>query len=300
MIRGLELAPRSGRVFATPAASMSVDAVPPAWKLPKGVNASLWRYAHTPRLAEDEDALLRRPPPLRGRPRGPRRPVPRARAADRPRLRGRPALAPLRAAGVPGHGRRTVAGRCSRPSARKARGEGLAVLGVRANLCDLGCFPDGDVRLRALDVQHAGDDPRARTPRRRRWPRRSASSGPGGRLALHAHNIWLNLRDPQGRRWLLGQLGASCSGGPDVRRPADDLPGHPGDGGPPLPLGRAAPRPPRGRASGSTRSCRSTPSRPGRSPPPGSCPVSGGGLDRLRRGRPDRSSRRLRSGNRAR
>jgi hypothetical protein len=28
---------------------------------------------------------------------------------------------------------------------------------------------------------------------------------PGGRLALHAHNLWLNLRDPEGRRWLWGQ-----------------------------------------------------------------------------------------------
>jgi hypothetical protein len=26
---------------------------------------------------------------------------------------------------------------------------------------------------------------------------------PGGRLALHVHNLWLNLRDPQGRKWLL-------------------------------------------------------------------------------------------------
>jgi SAM-dependent methyltransferase len=29
---------------------------------------------------------------------------------------------------------------------------------------------------------------------------------PGGRLALHAHNLWLNLRDPLGHRWLAGQL----------------------------------------------------------------------------------------------
>ncbi len=28
---------------------------------------------------------------------------------------------------------------------------------------------------------------------------------PGGRLALHAHNLWLNLRDRQGRAWLLQQ-----------------------------------------------------------------------------------------------
>ncbi len=35
---------------------------------------------------------------------------------------------------------------------------------------------------------------------------------PGGRLALHAHNVWLNLHDPQGRGWLLGQLGRKFAG----------------------------------------------------------------------------------------
>ena len=60
MIRGLELAPRSGRVFATPAAdAMSLETHPPAWRLPEGVNASLWQYTHTPRLAEDEDEYFR-------------------------------------------------------------------------------------------------------------------------------------------------------------------------------------------------------------------------------------------------
>ena len=29
-------------------------------------------------------------------------------------------------------------------------------------------------------------------------------SRPGGLLALHVHNLWYNLTDPQGRRWLLG------------------------------------------------------------------------------------------------
>ena len=35
---------------------------------------------------------------------------------------------------------------------------------------------------------------------------------PGGRLALHAHNVWLNLRDPQGRRWLAGQVASALAG----------------------------------------------------------------------------------------
>ena len=37
---------------------------------------------------------------------------------------------------------------------------------------------------------------------------------PGGRLALHVHNLLLNLRDPQGRSWLLGQLGRALRSRP--------------------------------------------------------------------------------------
>src|SRR3954468_23643440 len=33
--------------------------VPPSWQLPEGVNASLWEYAHTPRLADEEDDYFR-------------------------------------------------------------------------------------------------------------------------------------------------------------------------------------------------------------------------------------------------
>ena len=38
---------------------MSLDRIPPAWRLPEGVNASLWEYTHTARLAEEEDAYFR-------------------------------------------------------------------------------------------------------------------------------------------------------------------------------------------------------------------------------------------------
>jgi hypothetical protein len=37
---------------------------------------------------------------------------------------------------------------------------------------------------------------------------------PGGRLALHAHNVWLNLYNPQGRLWLAGQVALAA-----LRRP---------------------------------------------------------------------------------
>src|SRR5262249_8756461 len=37
---------------------MSAFRTPPAWRLPEGVDAPLWQYAHTPRLAAEEDAYF--------------------------------------------------------------------------------------------------------------------------------------------------------------------------------------------------------------------------------------------------
>src|SRR5262245_53789581 len=41
---------------------MNLDRIPPAWQLPEGVNAALWEYAHTPRLADEEDEYFRNHP----------------------------------------------------------------------------------------------------------------------------------------------------------------------------------------------------------------------------------------------
>src|SRR4051812_19410301 len=38
---------------------MGLDRIPPAWKLPEGVNASLWEYTQTPRLADEDEAYFR-------------------------------------------------------------------------------------------------------------------------------------------------------------------------------------------------------------------------------------------------
>ena len=58
------------------------------------------------------------------------------------------------------------------------------LLGVRANLCRLGAFPDRTFAYAALDVQHPGDDPRRIVAQA--GPRRCRVLRPGGRLALHA------------------------------------------------------------------------------------------------------------------
>ena len=44
---------------------MSVYREPPAWRLPEGVDAPLWQYTHTPRLAAEEDAYFAEHPLFR-------------------------------------------------------------------------------------------------------------------------------------------------------------------------------------------------------------------------------------------
>ncbi len=183
---------------------MSTGPVPPSWKLPKGVNASLWQYAHTPRLAEDEDAYFFGHPLFSAD----------RRAVDE-RFRD---PAPLVDLGC-GAGRMSLhfarkgfavtAVELSRAMlvkvTEKARREGLHVQGVRANLCDLRCVPAGTFQY-ALSMFSTLGMIRGAAARRRALREAYRVLKPGGMLALHAHNILLNMREPQGRIWLLGQL----------------------------------------------------------------------------------------------
>ena len=86
----------------------------------------------------------------------------------------------------------------------KAQDAGVRLLRVEANLCRLGCFPDR-VFDYALSMFSTLGMIRGRTARRRALAEACRILRPGGRLALHAHHLWLNLRDRQGRAWLLGQ-----------------------------------------------------------------------------------------------
>jgi SAM-dependent methyltransferase len=205
---------------------MSDEAAPPSWRLPRGVNASLWRYAHTPRLARDEDAYFAGHPLF---------------AADRAALDARfldPG--PLIDLGC-GAGRHTIhlarrgfdvtAVELSQAMLQvvgaKADDEGLTVRRVRANLCDLGCLPDATFAY-AISMFSTLGMIRGRGPRRRALAEAFRVLRPGGRLALHAHNLFLNLRDKQGRRWLLGQfrdLAAGRSGFGDRRMMYRGVPG---------------------------------------------------------------------------
>ena len=187
---------------------------PPAWRLPEGVNAPLWNYAHEERLAIDEDDYFRghalfeadaqaldarfhEPGPL----------------VDLGCGAGRLAIRFARK-GFP-----VVAVDLSRPMLQtvrlKAYAERLEVAPVRANLCRLGCFPDRTFSYAISMFSTLGMIRGARS-RGRALFEMYRILRPGGRLALHAHNIFLNLRDPKGRFWLLNQGWRALHGLPDV------------------------------------------------------------------------------------
>jgi ubiquinone/menaquinone biosynthesis C-methylase UbiE len=187
---------------------------PPAWRLPEGVNPSLWEYAHTARLATEEDeyfeghllfladseALETRfvePGPL----------VDLGCGAGRHSIqfarRGFPVVAVDLSAPM------------LRQLGRKAAVEGLRVDLIQANLCRLGCFPDASFSY-ALSMFSTLGMIRGEKARRQALAEAYRILKPGGRMVLHAHNAWLNLRDPQGRFWLMGQVLKWIARRPDV------------------------------------------------------------------------------------
>jgi SAM-dependent methyltransferase len=186
---------------------MNYTGVPPAWRLPDGVDAPLWHYTHTPRLAAEEDAYFAEHPLFR---------------VDAAILESRFAVpGPLIDLGC-GAGRHAirfaergfsvVAVDLSRPMLEvvgmKGREQEVSVLGVQANLCHLDMFPDHSFDY-ALSMFSTLGMIRGRSARMRALSEAARLLRPGGRVAIHAHNLWLNLRDRQGRAWLVKEFGKS-------------------------------------------------------------------------------------------
>ncbi len=177
---------------------------PPAWRMPEGVDEPLWQYAHTPRLAAEEDAFFAGHPlfeadahVLQERFREPGRLVDLGCGVGRHAVSF--ALRGFQVTAV------DLSHDMLQAVARKAADSGRHVGLVQANLCRLGCFPDGQFDYAISMFSTLG---MIRGSRARDLALREAARvlRPGGRLALHAHNIWLNLSDPQGRSWLLRHL----------------------------------------------------------------------------------------------
>jgi SAM-dependent methyltransferase len=93
--------------------------------------------------------------------------------------------------------------------------EGRSLLLLQANLCRLGCLADGSFDY-GLSMFSTLGMIRGRAARKKALGEAARILRPGGRLALHVHNLWLNFRNPQGRLWLLGQLGRALRLQPGV------------------------------------------------------------------------------------
>ncbi len=186
------------------------EETPPAWKLPVGVNASLWRYAHSYRLAHEEDRYFAGHPLFeRDAIELDARYVEPGRLIDLGCGTGRHAIRFAK------RGFSSVAVELSQAMLEqvglKAEAIGVKVDRVKLNLCRLGCFPDGSFDYALSMFSTLG---MIRTPLARRQALAEASRivRPGGRVAIHLHNIFLNLRDRQGRRWLVEQLASALRG----------------------------------------------------------------------------------------
>ncbi len=187
---------------------------PPAWHLPEGVDPALWRYAHTARLATEEDAYFEGHPLFRAD----------AEALDARFVEPGPLVdlgcgAGRHSARFARRGFPVVAVDLSaamlREAAGKARRDGSKLECVQANLCRLGCLPEGSFAY-ALSMFSTLGMIRGARARRQALAEAYRVLEPGGRLALHAHNVWLNLRDAQGRSWLLGQAWRKLLGRPGI------------------------------------------------------------------------------------
>lgn len=188
---------------------MNFSRIPPAWRLPDGVDAPLWQYTHTPRLAADEDAYFEGhalfqadEPILDERFTVPGRLVDLGCGAGRHSIR------------FASRGFSVTAVDLSRSMLHvvglKASTLGVDLLRVQANLCRLGCFHDQSFDY-AVSMFSTLGMIRGRASRHRALGEARRILRPEGRLALHLHNLWLNLRDRQGRRWLLRHAGKALS-----------------------------------------------------------------------------------------
>ena len=173
----------------------------PPWRLPPGVTRGLWEYTHDDSIADDYDEYFAYNSLF---------------AYDEAVLvewfstpgvlvdlgcgTGRLSLALAR------RGFQAIAVDLSLPMlrvvGRKAAEAGIPVDRLQANVVELGCLADASVdyailMFSTLGMIRGAANRRAVLDEVRRIVR------PGGQFAIHVHNRWYHLFDPQGRWWLL-------------------------------------------------------------------------------------------------
>lgn len=173
----------------------------PEWRLPPGVSRALWEYAHQPHIALEYDGSLRDS----------------GLAQLDNKLLLESFLAPGRLVDL-GCG----TGRLAIPFAhrgfdvvgvdlsrdmlqvmnQKARNDGIQIASIQGNLCELDFLPDtffdyAIFMFSTLGMLSGAENRRHALEHVRRILK------PGGRFAVHVHNLWFNLFNPHGRRWLL-------------------------------------------------------------------------------------------------
>jgi SAM-dependent methyltransferase len=91
---------------------------------------------------------------------------------------------------------------------KKANAAGVTVPCVKANLVELDGLADRSFDYAACLFSTLGMI-QGVEERRRFLAHVHRLLRPGGRFVLHVHNRWFNMWNPQGRRWLLGDLATS-------------------------------------------------------------------------------------------
>jgi len=88
---------------------------------------------------------------------------------------------------------------------RKAAVENLPIMRLRANLVELDCVDDDSADYGICLFSTLGMI-QGRDNRRRVLEHARRIIKPGGLFVIHVHNLWYNLFDPFGRRWLADHL----------------------------------------------------------------------------------------------
>jgi SAM-dependent methyltransferase len=198
----------------------------PDWALPPGVSRSLWEYAHDPEIARGDAEHLAGSEliALEERLIHDWLDVPDD-VVDLGCGPGRLAL-PLARRGF-----RIVGIDLSPESLRRLRlqaeAESLPVATIRANLGELDCLPDARFGAALLMFGTLGMVQGAAN-RRRVLEHAGRVLRPGGRLTVHAHNVWRHLYEPSTRLWLLRDRFRALFGDPNAGDSHRDYRGIPG------------------------------------------------------------------------